>query len=335
SYALYVLARNGMAPVGDVRYIADVKLNALATPTAKAEIGAALAMLGDRVRAEKAFDAALGALPEDPKFEGGRTDYGSPLRDAAVVVTLAAEGDAPNLILVSATEKIEAARDKVTYTSTQDDAWLVLAARALGKQGVSLETNEGGLEGPLYRNFTEDELAASPLTVTNSGDTPLDAVISVSGAPITPEPAAEHGFTIERSFHSLDGEEADASHAKQNDRFVVVLTVTEPQPQFARVALTDYVPAGFEIDNPRLVSSGDTGTLGWIEHAGTPVHTEFRDDRFTAAFERRKDDATTYSVAYIVRAVSPGSYVLPQAVVEDMYRPDRFGRTETGAIEVA
>ena len=122
---------------------------------------------------------------------------------------------------------------------------------------------------------------------------------------------------------------------KQNDRFVVVLTVTEPQPEFARVALTDYVPAGFEIDNPHLVSSGDTGTLGWIENAGDPVHTEFRDDRFAAAFERHKGDPTTYSVAYVVRAVSPGRYVLPQAVVEDMYRPDRFGRTETGAVEVA
>ena len=82
--------------------------------------------------------------------------------------------------------------------------------------------------------------------------------------------------------------------------------MTEPQPEFARVALTDYVPAGFEIDNPRLVSSGDAGTLDWIANAGTPVHTEFRDDRFTAAFERRKGDPATYSVAYIVRAVSPG-----------------------------
>jgi alpha-2-macroglobulin len=39
-------------------------------------------------------------------------------------------------------------------------------------------------------------------------------------------------------------------------------------------------------------------------------------------------------VAYVVRAVSPGSYVLPQAKVEDMYRPDRFGRTATGSIEI-
>jgi alpha-2-macroglobulin len=335
SYALYVLARNGMAPVGDLRYIADVKLDALSTPTAKAEIAAALAMLGDRVRAEKAFDAALGALPDEVKDDGGRPDFGSPLRDAAAVVTLAAEGDAPKLILVSGTEKIEIARSKVNYTSTQEEAWLVLAARALGKQNVSLTVNDAGQEGPLYRNFSEDQLAASPLVVTNSGDVPLDAVISVSGAPVTPEPAAEHGFTLERGFYTFDGEEADIGHAKQNDRFVVVLTVTEPQPQFARVALTDYVPAGFEIDNPRLVSSGDTGTLDWIEHVGSPVHTEFRDDHFTAAFERRKDDPTTYSVAYVVRAVSPGTYVLPQAVVEDMYRPDRFGRTETGAVEVA
>jgi alpha-2-macroglobulin len=335
SYALYVLARNGMAPVGDLRYIADVKLDRLGTPTAKAEIAAALAMLGDRVRSEKVFDAALGSIPENVKFEGGRTDYGSPLRDAAVLVTLAAEGDAPKPILVKGTKRIESARNLVRFTSTQEDAWLVLAARALGKQGVSLETDQGGQEGPLYRGFSEAELANSPLTVTNSGDTPLDTVISVSGAPVTPEPAAEHGFTLERSFYTLDGEEADATKAKQNDRFVVVLTVTEPLPEFARVALTDYVPAGFEIDNPRLVSSGDTGTLDWIEHAGDPVHTEFRDDRFTAAFERRKGDAAVYSVAYIVRAVAPGSYVLPQAAVEDMYRPDRFGRTDTGVVEVA
>ena len=32
--------------------------------------------------------------------------------------------------------------------------------------------------------------------------------------------------------------------------------------------------------------------------------------------------------------MAPGSYVHPQAFVEDMYRPDRFGRTATGKIEV-
>ena len=41
-----------------------------------------------------------------------------------------------------------------------------------------------------------------------------------------------------------------------------------------------------------------------------------------------------FTVAYVVRAVSPGTYVLPQAVVEDMYQPDRFGRTATGTIDI-
>ena len=61
----------------------------------------------------------------------------------------------------------------------------------------------------------------------------------------------------------------------------------------------------------------------------------FSDDRFSAAFERKSDDASVFTVAYVVRAVSPGRYVLPQAKVEDMYRPDRFGRTATGTIEIS
>jgi hypothetical protein len=124
------------------------------------------------------------------------------------------------------------------------------------------------------------------------------------------------------------------ARAKQNDRFVVVLTMTEAQPQFGRIMVADYLPAGFEIDNPHLVSSGDTGTLAWITNAAEPAHSEFRDDRFTAAFDRTRDSAPVFTVAYVVRAVSPGRYVLPQATVEDMYRPDRFARTGTGIIEV-
>jgi uncharacterized protein YfaS (alpha-2-macroglobulin family) len=114
-----------------------------------------------------------------------------------------------------------------------------------------------------------------------------------------------------------------------------VLKMTEPQPQFGRVIVADYLPAGFEIDNPRLVSSGETGTLAWIADAVPPVNAEFRDDRFTAAFERKVDSAPVFTVAYVVRAVSPGRYTLPQAKVEDMYRPDRFGRTATSTIEIA
>jgi uncharacterized protein YfaS (alpha-2-macroglobulin family) len=335
AYALYVLARNGAAPIGDLRYIADVKLSDVATPIAKAQIAAALAMVGDKTRADNAYLAALDAIAPQPKLDLGRADFGSALRDAAALVTLASEGRAPQKTIDDAVLRIDAARTLAASTSTQENAWLVLAARALAKQlnAISLNVNGETRQGALYRNLRPDDLAL-PYAVQNHGDGNVRTVISVSGSPLTPEPAADSGFKIERSYHTLAGEPADPSRARQNQRFVVVLKVTEPQPQFGRVIVADYLPAGFEIDNPRLVSSGETSTLDWIADGVEPVHSEFRDDRFTAAFDRSAESSPAFTVAYVVRAVSPGRYVLPQAKVEDMYRPDRFGRTATGAIEI-
>ncbi|HEY6861649.1 MAG TPA: alpha-2-macroglobulin [Pseudolabrys sp.] len=335
AYALYVLARNGAAPIGDLRYIADVKLSEVATPIAKAQIAAALAMVGDKARADNVYLAALNAISPQPQLDLGRADFGSVLRDAAALVTLASEGRAPQKTIDDAVLRIDTARALSSRTSTQEDAWLVLAARALAKQlnAISLSINGETRQGTFYRSLRADDLI-SPFAVVNHGQGNVQAVVSVSGAPLTPEPAAEQGFKIERSYHTLDGEKVDPSKAKQNQRFVAVLTMTEPLPQFGRIVIADYLPAGFEIDNPRLVSSGKTGTLAWIADAQEPVNTEFRDDRFTAAFDRKQGSSPVFTVAYVVHAVSPGRYVLPQATIEDMYRPDRFGRTATGAIEI-
>jgi uncharacterized protein YfaS (alpha-2-macroglobulin family) len=336
AYALYVLARNGLAPVGDLRYLADVKLGEVATPIAKAQIAAALAMLGDKGRAEVVYSAALGSIAPKPALETGRVDFGSALRDSAALVTLASESGAPRATIDGAVQRIDAARGLTRHTSTQEQAWLVLAARALNKETSAIAMTVGGEahKGALFRSLKADQLR-TPLTLTNAGEGTVQAVVTVSGAPLTPEPAAAQGFKIERKYYSLDGEPADPSKAKQNDRLAVVLTVTDEKPQFARVMLADYVPAGFEIDNPRLVSSGDANALPWIKDGAAAVHTEFKDDRFAAAFERRADSPAMFTAAYIVRAVTPGKYVLPQAVIEDMYRPDRFGRTATGRAEVS
>lgn len=213
---------------------------------------------------------------------------------------------------------------------------MVLASRALAKEANSLSLSIDGavVRNAAYRNYRSADIAAKPIRLTNTGDTPVQAVVSVTGSPIVPEPAVANGFKIERNFFTLDGKPADPSKAKQNDRFAVVLKITEAKPEYGQIMVADYLPAGFEIDNPKLVSSGDAGTLDWIEDGEDPENTEFRDDRFNAAFERASDDAPVFTVAYIVRAVSPGKYVLPQAYVEDMYNPSRYGRTGTGSIEV-
>ncbi len=335
AYALYVLARNGMAPIGDLRYLADAKLDALKTPIAKAQLAAALGFAGDRVRAERVYAAALAAFAPQPDSGLERADYGSTLRDAAAVLTLAAEGGASAATVQLAEQRVDAARAQLRPTSTQEDAWLLLAASAIAKDAGNVSLKVGGetIQRPLYRTIAAADLT-QPLQVTNTGNGDVKAIVTVSGVPLTPEAAAEQGFKIERQTYTMDGHAVDSSQVKQNTQLVVVLKITEAQPQFGRVIVADYLPAGFEIDNPHLVSSGDTGTLSWITDGVAPVDAEFRDDRFTAAFDRKKDDPAIFTVAYVVRAVSPGKYVRPQASVEDMYRPERYGRTSTESVEV-
>jgi len=92
AYALLVLTREGAAAIGDLRYYADVKASDFATPLASAQLGAALAAYGDPTRADAMFRVASAQLASpEPKARGFRGDYGSDLRDAAAVLTLAVE----------------------------------------------------------------------------------------------------------------------------------------------------------------------------------------------------------------------------------------------------
>ncbi|MFK8251974.1 alpha-2-macroglobulin family protein [Ancylobacter terrae] len=337
AYAVYVLARNGRAPLGDLRYVADAKLEDVATPFARGQIAAALAMLGDKGRAERVFKAALDQLPATMERDTlGRADFGSMLRDAAGVATLAAEAGFPNTAL-TARERAATAAALQSRTSTQEDAWMLLAARAAGvASGMGLTVDGQPHEGVYKRTFDRTALTTNPIVLTNQGQTPIDVTVSIDGSPVAPEPAASKGLSIKRSYFTLDGKPFDPVKVTQNQRLVVVLDAEEDEAAPTRLLLVDHLPAGFEIDNPNLVSGGDTGALAWLEDVTEVDHAEFRDDRFVAAVDLTQDaeEAGSLRVAYIVRAVSPGRYAHPPATIEDMYRPDRFGRTAAGAMEV-
>lgn len=334
AYALYVLARNRKASAGDLRYYADTKLEEFKSPMARAQLAAALALYGDANRSGVAFQSALARARQDTG-DLSRSDYGSSLRDASAMLALASETQPLPQSIPAMVELVSdrAARDR--YATTQENVWMLLAARAVTQADASMQLAVAGTDhaGGYSSRTTGEELAAMPLQIVNRGAQQVLASVNVLAAPLAAPPAGGRGFTIERTYYTLDGVEADISKVSQNERFVVVIKIVQQNNWRASLVLSDLLPGGFEIDSPKLVGSADLQSFEWLGNVSA-AHSEFRADRFVAAFDVQPGGNREFSAAYVVRAVSPGSFVLPAAVVEDMYRPQFSARTAEGSVTV-
>lgn len=331
AYALMVLAREGAANMGDLRYYADQKGEALATPLAAAQLGAALALYGDQTRADRLFaraarmiDAASGT--EAPVW---RADYGTQLRDTAGVLALAVEAGSSAVDTGALAQRIGAAGRAF---STQEASWSLLAAHALSRDAsvAGLEVNGLPVSGPVLRT-TASDLALAPVGLRNASTAPMEVTLTTFGVPEGATLASGYGYRIERAYYDLDGAPLSPDDVRIGTRLVAVLTVTPADETGARLMVNDPLPAGFEIDNPNLLNAGDVAALDWLDPAYAE-HAEFRADRFLAAVDWQSD--RPFTLAYIVRAISPGQFHHPAALVEDMYRPEYRATTASGRVTV-
>jgi uncharacterized protein YfaS (alpha-2-macroglobulin family) len=114
----------------------------------------------------------------------------------------------------------------------------------------------------------------------------------------------------------------------------VAISVVASENRTTPLVIADLLPAGFEIEAVlRPEDAGNTGPYSFLGEVATPNIAEARDDRFVAALDL--NDRRPRTVAYMVRAVTPGSFTMPGVVAEDMYRPDTFARTESRTFTVA
>ena len=340
-YALYVLARVGEVKVSDLRYVHDTLYNSLPTGLARAQLGAALALAGDPKRAESAFARASNTWSRSDwawNANWGWYDYGTVGRDRAAAVYLAA---ANNVKLPNWNGIVKDLADWVgqtRYLSTQEQVWTLLAAHALGSQepvrvsamGKSLPESRK----PVYLRFADAELA-SGADIANLGDARLWMGITVSGVPRDDLKADRNGFVISRSFYTMDGSRANLGNIRQGDILVAVISGEAIDRRDRQAIVVDLLPAGFELENASLVGGRGTEELGWLPKLTETVHTELRDDRFVAALNLRQYDGDKdFYLAYVVRAVSPGTFRLPAPYVEDMYEPTWFARGSMDSVSI-
>ncbi|MDZ4691793.1 alpha-2-macroglobulin [Terricaulis sp.] len=336
AYALYVLAKAGEADIGQLRYFHDNRLRNEPSPLARAQIGAALAHMGDRARSRNAFRLAEQALG----YRNVGDWYQTPLRDTAGVLAMAAEAGEIELV-DRLRRRLERDAPEAGALTTQEQAQMLMAAEALLRRAGEVNVSLNGEQMTNRRIIVNAQRLAAGLVFRNNGRGTVWRTMSLSGAPREAPPAMQSGYTIDKTVFRMDGTVADLGSVRQGDRVVIVVS---GQPEGARnypTVLVDLLPAGLEIETLLTPQDGagatrwdgtrSDGPFAWVGSISGAQVQESRDDRFVASANLRG----SYRYAYIARAVSPGRYTMPAAQVEDMYRPGVMARTSTGTIVIA
>lgn len=336
AYALYVLARAGRADLSDLRYFHDALLDETASPLAKAHIGAALALMGDRARANSAFEKAAAAIGWNNRGDYYQTE----LRDAAGVLALAVEAGQDSKVEAMSERFIAAMKDPNSM-HTQEKAFVLLASQALirnaGPMALSIngEAQDALSPAPSFAPDAAD--IEGDISYRNDSDGQIFRSLTVSGSPLTAPAAVNQGLSLTKRIATRDGQAADLSAVRQNDRLVIILSGVAQDNRQHPAIIADLLPAGFEIEAILKPEDGGgqgrSGPYKWIGELVYPRVAEARDDRFVAAVDI--SGKRRFTLAYIVRAVTPGAFTMPGAVMEDMYRPGVFARTSVGRVSIA
>ena len=335
AHAGYALARVNRAPLGTLRALYDNERKHSLTGLPLVHLGLAMALQGDKARGNKAIAEGFGFKGDRPGYLG---DYGTPLRDTALMIALTHERGyakpAYDAKVVELGRDLDARRRAPWFwLSTQEQIALARLGKALlvdQKKQVAGRYSAGA-DGEVIRAakaFGRDvdfDTLAQGVRFTPEGEPPFYASLDVAGIPRTaPEPDASV-IKVERHLYGTDGKPWTPRALKEGEALIVRVSITADQ-DMPDALLTDLLPAGLEIENFNLgdakqwagVVVDDVAVHEMVSQAQVR-HQEFRDDRYVAAVKLTSGDRA--QLYYLVRAVTPGTYTAPPPLVEDMYRP--------------
>ena len=334
AYALYVLAKGGKGDLARLRWWHDVQMRTERSPLARAQVGAGLALMGDRARAHDAFIQAMVALgysnrmPWTPGAFRDQADwYQTPLRDLGGVIALAYEAGEVG-VGRSLQDRLAGAVKDPDSLNTQEQAQLLRAASFMLKAAGKIDVRASGAVA-LPASGGAPRWAVGRLadaSFVNGGSGGLWRTVTVRGTPLAAPAGEAHGLTLSKSFYGFAGGAADPGAMAQGDRLIVRLSGVNQEGRSVPLVIDDALPAGYEIEMVLGPDDAQNGPFKFLGELTTASVQESRDDRYVAAMNL--EGKKPFALAYVVRAVTPGDFYLPGAEARDMYRPSVFARTE-------
>ena len=331
-YSLYVLSLNNQQDLSVMNYY-KTNTNILSVDS-RYMLAATYLRIGDqqsyRTLLPKAFDGEKSVNCLDGS-------YYSYIRDMAITLDVLVENDPTNPQIVFLSKHLsEQLRDK-TYLNTQETAFALIALGKLAKKNaesnVTADITSNGKSIGKYSSgifMANKNISNTTLSILAKGTGILYYSWEVEGISENGKVKEEDSYlSVRRTFFDRSGNMITNNSFRQNDLIVVRIAVqSKDNSSVANVVLTDMLPAGFEIENPRLNEYDD---LTWIKNKSTPDYFDIRDDRINFFVTA---SGTTKYYYYMVRAVSTGKFQMGPCSADAMYNGEYHSYNGAGAIRI-
>ena len=333
AYSLYVLALAARPNVSVMNYYkANTALLAL---DSRYLLSAAYAAAGDKSKFRELLPGSF--TGEISVAQTGGSFY-SDIRDESIALNVLIDADPGNVQIPLMSKHIVDKLKQRTWYSTQESAFSFLAlgklAREANKSSVTATINANGKEAGSMSTgsikLNAKQLGSNSVDISAKGEGRLyywwqSEGISSSGA----YKEEDNYIKVRRRFYDRYGHSIVGNTFKQNDLVIVQLTLEKSYSgSVENIVLTDLLPAGFEIENPR---TKELPGMEWIKDAATPTALDVRDDRINFFVDLYSIKQSYY---YAVRAVSPGVYRMGPASADAMYNGEYHSYNGAAEIKV-
>ena len=326
AYSCYVLALAGEPSLGWMESLRD-KRDSL-DGSGRLFLAASYAVSGQKAEAEKMIGPSSGRGKNVPK---GNENYDSDLRNEALDLLVRVHIDPGSPASASSSSNLLESLRKERYLNTQEGAFAMLALSKFFKAQPASGTPAGELftgNKSLGSIDSQKRTVSAPLdgrtsfSALNRGSSRLFVSWSAEGIPLNKIKNRDNGIEVRSSLTDRKGKSV-GQKIERGTALISTITIKPLAKNLRNVTVIIPLPAGLEIENPRYSEGGE---------ALPPfVRSEARDDRLLLYIDRL-DKKLDWK--FVLRAVTSGTFDVPQISSECMYDPAISSVSGGGRIEI-
>ncbi|MCD8442237.1 hypothetical protein LNI88_06445 [Tenacibaculum dicentrarchi] len=331
AYRLYTLS---LANSADIASMNRLRETSGTSNEAKMRLASAYALIGKKSIAK----GILSKLRVNDYSKKRYSNYGSETRNKAMALEtyILLNDEIKGIKLAKQISEILSG-DK--WMSTQTTAYSLLsmskyalqngensginATYSLNKKSENVNTSKA-----LFTDDLNDVNKENTITVSNNSKGVLYVRVFNKGIlPVGKEKVIQKNIETTVSYKTKEGTTISIDNLSQGTNFVAEVTVKNmTNDKVENIALTQYIPSGWEIVNTRFTEFGNNTTSSKVDF------TDIRDASISNYFTLKEHQKKTFTV--LLNASYLGTYYLPGVQVEAMYDNDYIARTKGNWIKV-